>query len=229
MTNSAQISWGGFWRFPSQFSPLVFVTSSLQSMGLRRLRAVNQLRKAEMWALPFIIMQCWMHGRWVANELAWQCPRKSEKWGKGTHFAEIQTHNMFKRNLFIRTNHNMPIFGIIPFIKLKENDTQTTVKRWTMRCRIKTVIYLLLNSGFPRTLATLFLAPSCKLYQNWLRHWRGTRSLSPRSDMSRPTLSASSEGFGYIILIRLWQQHNEGFGYIILIRLWQQHSVQART
>ena len=34
----------------------------------------------------------------------------------------IQTYKRFKRMLFIRTKHNMPIFGVIPFIKL-ENDT----------------------------------------------------------------------------------------------------------
>ena len=32
-----------------------------------------------------------------------------------------------KRMLFIRTKHNMQIFGVIPFIKL-QNDTQTMVK-----------------------------------------------------------------------------------------------------
>ena len=31
--------------------------------------------------------------------------------------------------LFIRTKHNMQIFGVIPLIKL-QNDTLTTVKLW---------------------------------------------------------------------------------------------------
>ena len=35
---------------------------------------------------------------------------------------KIQTHKMFKRTLFIRTKHNIRIFGVIPFIKL-QNDT----------------------------------------------------------------------------------------------------------
>ena len=34
----------------------------------------------------------------------------------------IQTHKRFKIRLFIRTKHNMRIFGTIPFIKL-QNDT----------------------------------------------------------------------------------------------------------
>ena len=34
----------------------------------------------------------------------------------------IQTHKRLKRTLFIRTKHNMQIFGVIPFIKL-QNDT----------------------------------------------------------------------------------------------------------
>ena len=35
---------------------------------------------------------------------------------------KIQIHKRFKRTLFIRTKHNMRIFGVIPFIKL-QNDT----------------------------------------------------------------------------------------------------------
>ena len=41
---------------------------------------------------------------------------------------EIQTHKRFKRTLFIRTKHNMRIFGLIPFIEL-QNDTETRVKQ----------------------------------------------------------------------------------------------------
>ena len=44
-----------------------------------------------------------------------------------------------KRRLFVRTNHNMRIFGVIPFIKL-QNDTETTVKRWKIICRTRTLI-----------------------------------------------------------------------------------------
>ena len=40
----------------------------------------------------------------------------------------VQTHKRFKRTLFIRTKHNMYIFGVIPSTKL-QNDTYTTVKR----------------------------------------------------------------------------------------------------
>ena len=40
-----------------------------------------------------------------------------------------------------------------------------------------------------------FPAPSSKLCQIWLRHWRGTSSLSPRS--CPPTRSAPTERFGY--------------------------------
>ena len=43
---------------------------------------------------------------------------------------KIQTHKRFKRDFFIRTKHNIRIFGIIPFVKLQnvtstghENDT----------------------------------------------------------------------------------------------------------
>ena len=35
---------------------------------------------------------------------------------------QIQTHERFKGMLFIRTKHNMPIFGVTHFIKL-QNDT----------------------------------------------------------------------------------------------------------
>ena len=33
----------------------------------------------------------------------------------------IQTHERFKIMLYIRTKHNMPIFGVIPFIKLQDD------------------------------------------------------------------------------------------------------------
>ena len=35
---------------------------------------------------------------------------------------------------FIRTNHNMRIFGVIPFIKL-QNDTQTTGEQYDVELR----------------------------------------------------------------------------------------------
>ena len=35
---------------------------------------------------------------------------------------KIQTHKRFKRTLLVKTKHNLRIFGVIPFIKLK-NDT----------------------------------------------------------------------------------------------------------
>ena len=47
-----------------------------------------------------------------------------------------------------------------------------------------------------------FPASSSKRCQNWLRHWRGTRCLSPGS--CPPTRSAPSER----LLIRLWKQRN---------------------
>ena len=34
----------------------------------------------------------------------------------------IQTHKRFKRTLFVRTEHNVRMFGVTPFIKLP-NDT----------------------------------------------------------------------------------------------------------
>ena len=63
-------------------------------------------------------------------------PRKTDRWininrhsGRHTQtgmdvpvFDTIQTHTGFKRTLFIRTKHNLYIFGVIPFIKL-QNDT----------------------------------------------------------------------------------------------------------
>ena len=39
-----------------------------------------------------------------------------------TQNNKIQTHERFKRTLYIRTKHNLQIFGIIPFIK-QQNDT----------------------------------------------------------------------------------------------------------
>ena len=41
---------------------------------------------------------------------------------------KIQTHKSLKRTLFIRTKHNIRIFGVISFIKL-QNDTYTRIKR----------------------------------------------------------------------------------------------------
>ena len=51
-------------------------------------------------------------------------------WGGGggvyqkvrTKETRIQTRKRFNRMLFIRTKHNMRIFGVIPFVKL-QNDT----------------------------------------------------------------------------------------------------------
>ena len=37
-------------------------------------------------------------------------------------------HKRFKITLFIRTKHNMQIFGVIPFIKL-QNNIEITIKR----------------------------------------------------------------------------------------------------
>ena len=51
--------------------------------------------------------------------------------------VKIQTHKRLKQILnkpFIRTKHNMHIFGVIPFTK-----PQTTLKWWTMSCRTKTL------------------------------------------------------------------------------------------
>ena len=42
----------------------------------------------------------------------------------GTVPELIQTHERFKRALFIRTKHYMQILGVIPFINL-QNDTVT--------------------------------------------------------------------------------------------------------
>ena len=36
--------------------------------------------------------------------------------------GKMQTHERFRRTLFIRTKHSMQIFRVIPFIKL-QNDT----------------------------------------------------------------------------------------------------------
>ena len=44
----------------------------------------------------------------------------------GSCTSESQTHNIFKRTLFIRTKHNIRIFRVIPLIKL-ENKTKM---RW---------------------------------------------------------------------------------------------------
>ena len=39
----------------------------------------------------------------------------------GLHVDEIPTHKRFKRTLFIRTRQNMHIFGVISFVKLKDD------------------------------------------------------------------------------------------------------------
>ena len=57
----------------------------------------------------------------------------------------MQTHKRLKTMLFILTKCNMQIFRVIPFLKL-QNNTQTTVKSWKMRCRI--LSYLLLVDLF---------------------------------------------------------------------------------
>ena len=38
---------------------------------------------------------------------------------KAIYLKLIQTHKRLKSTLFIRTKHNMRIFGVIPFIKLQ--------------------------------------------------------------------------------------------------------------
>ena len=52
---------------------------------------------------------------------------------------KIQIQKRFRITLFITTNHNIRIFGVIPLIKL-QNDTSTTVKRWKIKCRTRTLI-----------------------------------------------------------------------------------------
>ena len=43
----------------------------------------------------------------------------------------LQTHTRFKGTLFLRTKHNMRIFGVIPFIKLKKRRSEKPPKmRW---------------------------------------------------------------------------------------------------
>ena len=42
--------------------------------------------------------------------------------------VKIQTQKKFRITLFIRTQHNVRIFVVIPFIK-RQNDTQTKVQR----------------------------------------------------------------------------------------------------
>ena len=51
---------------------------------------------------------------------------QQNKWGVMTNeepqlLSKIQTRKKFNRMLFIRTKHNMQIFGVIPFIKLQNN------------------------------------------------------------------------------------------------------------
>ena len=58
----------------------------------------------------------------------------------------IQTHKRFKITLFIRTKHNMRIFGIILFIKLQNDAEQLNgEKRWKMSCRANPFIFFWLS------------------------------------------------------------------------------------
>ena len=52
--------------------------------------------------------------------------------------GKIQTHERFKRMIFVRKKCNMQIFGIILFIKLQNNNK--TIKWWKMRHRTRTLI-----------------------------------------------------------------------------------------
>ena len=47
---------------------------------------------------------------------------KSETRMTASVLNKIQTHKRLKGTVFIRTTHNVQIFGVIPFIKL-QNDT----------------------------------------------------------------------------------------------------------
>ena len=65
--------------------------------------------------------------------------------------------------LFIRSKHNIWIFRVVCFIRL-QNDTWTTVKRWEMRCRTKTVICFWLSY-------VVFMSSAWKkVYKDW--KWR---------------------------------------------------------
>ena len=44
----------------------------------------------------------------------------------------IQIHKRFQITLFIRTEHNMRIFGVIPFIKIQNDTLQSDVKTMKM-------------------------------------------------------------------------------------------------
>ena len=48
--------------------------------------------------------------------------KKSDARFTASVLKQDQTHERFRRMLFIRTKHNMRIVGVIPFIKL-QNDT----------------------------------------------------------------------------------------------------------
>ena len=47
--------------------------------------------------------------------------QKSETRMTASVLNKIQTHKRFRRTLFVRTKHNMPIFRVIPFIKPQNN------------------------------------------------------------------------------------------------------------
>ena len=66
-----------------------------------------------------------MHGRWSeAGLFGVEGTRDRIQFPSITLHSshKVQTHKMFKRTLFIRTKHNMQMFGVIAFIKL-QNDT----------------------------------------------------------------------------------------------------------
>ena len=51
---------------------------------------------------------------------------------RSNHAERYKKQNKNKKTLFIRTKHNMRIFGVSPFFKL-QNNTQATVKWWKLR------------------------------------------------------------------------------------------------
>ena len=73
-------------------------------------------------------------GIWAYSENIYR-PRKTDRWinlnrhsGRHTQTGTdrpvldtIQAQMGFKRTLFIRTKHNLYIFGVIPFIKLQNH------------------------------------------------------------------------------------------------------------
>ena len=84
------------------------------------------------------------------------------------------TRKRLKRALFIWTQHNMHIFGIVPFIKL-QNDTWTTVKRRKMLKNEMIIVQELCEGrgGCPglSVLTSLLVSVDVKLYWTMLRHW----------------------------------------------------------